>query len=89
MYHTSRFIELLFPFSSTIMVWCAHCYINVYRLISKYHPKHISSREEAQKISLKSRLESFIFLLESGRLDDVPLWSDCADEIVSTMDSGE
>ena len=59
------------------------------RLVGKYHPKHISSREEAQKSSLQSRLQSFLFLLESGRLGDVPLWAECVDEIVSTMDSGE
>ena len=63
-------------------------FVNI-RLVGKYHPEHISSREEAHKASLQSRLQSFFFLLESDQLDNVSLWSECADEIVSTMDAGE
>jgi hypothetical protein len=57
-------------------------------LISKYHPKHILSREEAQKTNLQSRLKSFVYLLESGRLDKVPISAESADDIISTMDAG-
>ena len=71
-----------------ILVVALCVFVNI-RLVAKYHPEHISSREEAHKASLQSRLQSFLFLLESGRLDNVPLWSECADDIVGTMDAGE
>jgi hypothetical protein len=70
-----------------ILVVALCVFVNI-RLVAKYHPEHISSREEAHKASLQSRLQSFLFLLESGRLDNVPLWSECADDIVGTMDAG-
>ena len=59
------------------------------RLISKYHPKHVSAQKDAQKASLQSRIKAFLHLFKSGRLDAVPLWADCMDNIVNTMDAGE
>lgn len=64
------------------------CILSLHRLISRYHPKHISAREEAMKASLQSRVQAFVHLLESGRLDNVPLWTDCVDDIVNSMDAG-
>ena len=59
------------------------------RLINKYHPKYVTSREEAQQSSLQSRIQAFLFLLESGRFDSISLWTECLDAIVKTMDTGK
>lgn len=67
--------------------WCV--YLFICRLISKYHPKNVVVQTEAQKASLQSRIKAYLYLLESGRLDLVPLWADCVDDIVNTMDAGE
>ena len=67
-----------------------HCImLHLRRLISKYHPKHISARDEALKASLQDRVQAFCHLLESGRLDPVPLWTDFVDDIVNAMDAGK
>jgi hypothetical protein len=57
-------------------------------LICKYHPKYVLAQEEAQKASLQSRVKAFLHLLEAGRIDTVPLWADCVDDIINTMDAG-
>ena len=59
------------------------------RLVSKYHPKCIASQDEAQKTNLQSRLKAFVFLLESGKLEGVPVSTDYMDDIVRTMDAGK
>ena len=72
---------------------CISTYICVYlficRLIGKYHPKNVTVQKEAQRASLQSRIKAYLYLQESGRLDVVPLWADCMDDIINTMDAGE
>ena len=64
-------------------------YLFVCRLIGKYHPKNVAAQKEAQKASFQSRIKAYLYLQESGRLDVVPLWADCMDDIINTMDAGE
>ena len=66
-----------------------YMYMCMCRLICKYHPKYVLAQEEAQKASLQSRVKAFLHLLEAGRIDTVPLWADCVDDIINTMDAGE
>lgn len=61
-------------------MWC--------RLIGKYHPKHISAREEVQKASLQSRLKAFQYLFDCGRLEGVSLSAENVDDVINTMDAG-
>lgn len=53
-----------------------------------YHPKRVSAQEEAAAANLQSRVKAFLFLLESGRLDKVPLGCDKPEDIITVMDTG-
>ena len=64
------------------------CSVHVFRFIEKYHPKRVSALNEAAATNLQSRVKAFLFLLESGRLDKVPLSCDKQEEIVTIMDAG-
>ena len=57
--------------------------------MSQYHPKNVNSVKEQNATYLKSRVEGFLYLLESGCLDDVSLLQDNADDIIKLMDTGE
>ena len=58
------------------------------RLISKYHPKQISTLEEVRKASLQSRLKAFQHLFVSGHLQNVALCTEYVDNIIKAMDAG-
>ena len=48
----------------------------------------MSALNEAVAANLQSRVRAFLFLLESGRLDKVPLSCDKQEEIINVMDAG-
>ena len=60
----------------------------MYRFISKYHPTVLQKQKEESAANLKKRLAAFQFLLDSGRLDSVPLSTDCTDKVTKVMDAG-
>ncbi|KAL5493110.1 hypothetical protein EMCRGX_G014236 [Ephydatia muelleri] len=61
---------------------CAH-----FKFISKYHPTTLRKQKDENEANLKKRLDAFQFLLGSGRLDNVPLSTDCTDKVIKVMDT--
>ena len=59
------------------------------RLITQYHPKNVKSSKEQNATYLQSRVKGFLYLLESGSLETLPLSQDHADDIIKLMDTGE
>ena len=53
-----------------------------------YHPKRVSAQKEAAAANLQSRVKAFLFLLESGRLDNIPLSCDRSEDVITLMDTG-
>jgi len=53
-----------------------------------YHPKRVSAQKEAAAANLQSRVKAFLFLLESGWLDNVPLSCDRSEDVITLMDTG-
>ena len=72
--------------------WCGWpCVTDAHmcRFMSKYHPTFIKKQKDDNVINLKRRLAAFQFLLESGRLDNIPLSTDCSDKVTKVMDAGK
>ena len=64
--------------------------LRIHRLISRYHPVPMEARKTANASNLQARVAAFMFLMQSGRLDKVPLnYCSSADEITKAMDAGE
>lgn len=57
--------------------------------MSLYHPTNLATAKEEASSHLHSRVEAFLFLWESGRLDQVSLTTKYTDQIVTTMDAGK
>ena len=85
MYHIASIVSV--GVHCNIALLC-HVHIRVCRFIEKYHPTRVSALNEAVAANLQSRVKAFLFLLESGRLDKVPLSCDKQEEIVNVMDAG-
>ena len=68
---------------SSLVGLCAH------RFIRKYHPTSLCKLKDENEANLKKRLEAFQFLLHSGRLDNIPLSTDCSDKVMKVMDAGK
>lgn len=73
--------------------WCG-CVLSLLacilcRFISKYHPTTLRKQKDENEANLKKRLDAFQFLLGSGRLDNVPLSTDCTDKVIKVMDTGK
>lgn len=65
-------------------------YVHIFlptRLISQYHPKYVKSSKEQNAAYLQSRVQGFLYLLESGSLET--LSQDHSDDIIKLMDTGE
>ena len=59
------------------------------RFMSLYHPTNLAQSKEEANTHLRSRVEAFTFLLDSGKLDEVSLSQAHSDDIIKVMDSGE
>ena len=59
------------------------------RFLSLYHPTMLATAKEEATAHLQSRLAAFSFLLESGRLEGVPLYQGHTGDIVKVMDTGK
>lgn len=70
---------------TTIHVHSSH----LKRFVSQYHPKHVKTNKEQNAVYLRSRLNGFLYLLESGCLDSVSLMQDQGDDIIKLMDTGK
>ena len=85
MYHIASIVSVDVH-CNIALLW--HVHVCVCRFIEKYHPTRVSALNEAVAANLQSRVRAFLFLLESGRLDKVPLSCDKQEEIVNVMDAG-
>ena len=66
-----------------------HILVVTKRLITQYHPKNVKSSKEQNATYLQSRVKGFLYLLESGSLETLPLSQNHGDDIIKLMDTGE
>lgn len=57
--------------------------------MEKYHPVTKARRESVIRQQLRSRVNAFVSLLQSGRLDKFSLDSENSDHILQLMDAGK
>ena len=61
----------------------------VCRFISLYHPTNLAVAKAEAASNLRSRVDAFLFVLESGLLDNFTLSVTSNEQIVKTMDAGK
>ena len=63
------------------------CCLSILRFRERYHPRVKEARETEMKRQLRERLNAFVNLLNLGRLDNISLDYDRADQITKLMDA--
>ena len=79
--------ELHFSLCWALPISCTH--LTLLRFISQYHPKNVKTSKEQNAVYIRSRVKGFLYLYESGYLDDVFLVQDQGDDIIKLMDTGK